>query len=270
MIDNEPTAIRPIILKGGRLSLAWPAALAIGLLIVMATLFTRLAMESSDNQPDTTAVFSSQGFSQGEAGLRRTTLSRDMTERSPQDTVHFITVENMPEPMGGIAALQKNVRYPEIARRAGIEGTVYVEAFIDERGNVVRTGVVKGVHPALDSAATQAVAQTRFNLGKHQGKAVRTRLAIPIRFRVGANRVSEKHTLHPGNYEMSAGAVIVPEKAQWRAFETKEHPKKILLVLEDEWGKDRGFWSVMSYLTPEEAKKLARELQEAAEEVEKK
>lgn len=58
VIDNEPTAIRPIILKGGRLSLAWPAALAIGLLIVMATLFTRLAMESSDNQPDTVYVMS--------------------------------------------------------------------------------------------------------------------------------------------------------------------------------------------------------------------
>ncbi len=40
---------------------------------------------------------------------------------------YFVAVEQMPEPIGGIAAIQKNVHYPEIAKRAGIEGRVYVK-----------------------------------------------------------------------------------------------------------------------------------------------
>ena len=35
------------------------------------------------------------------------------------DTTFLIAVEQMPKPIGGIAAIQKNVRYPEIAKRAG-------------------------------------------------------------------------------------------------------------------------------------------------------
>lgn len=60
----------------------------------------------------------------------------------PQST-YFVAVEDMPEPIGGIKAIQDKVVYPEIAKRAGIEGKVYVLAFINEEGKVVKARVLK-------------------------------------------------------------------------------------------------------------------------------
>ncbi len=108
---------------------------------------------------------------------------------SAQDTF-YVSVEQLPEPIGGIMAIQQNVVYPESARRDSVEGTVYVEAFIDEQGNVVRTSIVKGVREDLDKAASDAVAKVKFSPGKLQGKAVKVKLAIPIRFKLGRGQVA--------------------------------------------------------------------------------
>ena len=76
------------------------------------------------------------------------------------------------------------VPYPEIALKGGIQGTVYVEAFINEEGTVDKVEILKGVHELLDTAAVEAVKATRFTPGREGGKAVKTRVAIPIRFRI--------------------------------------------------------------------------------------
>lgn len=44
----------------------------------------------------------------------------------------------MPEIIGGLESIQRNVVYPEISIRAGIEEIAYVTAFVDESENVVR------------------------------------------------------------------------------------------------------------------------------------
>ncbi len=56
----------------------------------------------------------------------------------------FVAVEQMPEPIGGIKAIQNKIHYPELAKRAGIEGKVYVLAFIEGSGNVERPRFLKG------------------------------------------------------------------------------------------------------------------------------
>ncbi|MBU0711942.1 hypothetical protein KKA87_08505, partial [bacterium] len=48
--------------------------------------------------------------------------------------VRFIPYDEAPEPIGGFLAIQRNVIYPEIAQEAGIEGTVVVQAFVNEFG----------------------------------------------------------------------------------------------------------------------------------------
>jgi TonB family protein len=100
------------------------------------------------------------------------------------EEMYFVSVENLPEPIGGMMAIQKKVVYPEIARRAGIQGTVYVEAFINERGEVDRAVVRKGIGSGCDEAAVAAVKQSKFRPGTQQGVPVKVRLAIPIRFRL--------------------------------------------------------------------------------------
>lgn len=104
-----------------------------------------------------------------------------IVEEEPQ---YFVAVEEMPEPIGGIAAIQSKIVYPEIAKRAGVEGRVHVLAFVDENGNVTKVELIKGLGAGLDEAAMNAVRQTKFKPGKQRGKNVKVQVAIPIVFRL--------------------------------------------------------------------------------------
>jgi len=101
-----------------------------------------------------------------------------------EEPTYFVAVEEMPEPIGGIAAIQSKIVYPEIAKRAGVEGKVYVKAYVDEKGNVTKTEVVKGLGAGLDEAAVKAVQATKFKPGKQRGKAVKVQVMIPIQFKL--------------------------------------------------------------------------------------
>jgi protein TonB len=102
-------------------------------------------------------------------------------EDEPQ---YFVAVEEMPEPIGGIAAIQSKIVYPEIAKRAGVEGRVYVLAFVDETGTVTKVETIKGLGAGLDEAALNAVKQTKFKPGKQRGKPVKVQVSIPIIFKL--------------------------------------------------------------------------------------
>jgi len=97
---------------------------------------------------------------------------------------YFIAVDEMPKPIGGIAGIQKKIVYPEAAKKAGLEGRVYVKAYIDENGNVVHSEILKSAGSILDSAALKAVEETKFIPGKQRGKPVKVQVAIPIIFRL--------------------------------------------------------------------------------------
>lgn len=95
----------------------------------------------------------------------------------------FVVVEEMPEMVGGMAALSKDLVYPMAARRAGIEGMVVVQVLVDATGTPSRPEVTKAVHTILDEAAVEAVLKQRFKPGRQRGKAVPVMMAIPVRFR---------------------------------------------------------------------------------------
>lgn len=96
----------------------------------------------------------------------------------------FVTVEQMPELIGGMAELQRHVVYPEMARRAQIEGRVVVQFVIDEQGYVRDPFVVRGVGAGLDEAALEAVKQVRFTPGMQRGRPVKVQYTIPVQFRL--------------------------------------------------------------------------------------
>lgn len=94
----------------------------------------------------------------------------------------FVAVEEMPEPIGGIAAIQKKIIYPEIAVRAGVEGRVYILAFVNETGDVVKVEIIKDIGAGCGDAAVKAVMSTKFKPGKQRGKPVKVKISIPIKF----------------------------------------------------------------------------------------
>jgi protein TonB len=96
----------------------------------------------------------------------------------------FIVVERMPELVGGLEALQRNIVYPEIARLAGIEGRVTVQFVIDERGNVNNPVVVRGIGGGCDEAAVEAVKKAKFTPGMQRGRPVKVSYTLPVTFRL--------------------------------------------------------------------------------------
>ncbi len=105
-------------------------------------------------------------------------------KKEEAEPVFFVAVEEMPEPVGGIAEIQKKIVYPEIAKRAGVEGRVYVKAFVDENGNVTKTEVIKGIGAGCDEAAANAVKSTKFKPGKQRGKSVKVQVSVPVIFKL--------------------------------------------------------------------------------------
>lgn len=102
--------------------------------------------------------------------------------------VRFIPYDEPPEPIGGFAAIQRNVIYPEIAQEAGIEGTVVVQAFVNEFGVVTDCVVLKGVpNTGLDEAAVDAIKRTRFKPAKQRDRNVGVYISIPVIFRLQNN-----------------------------------------------------------------------------------
>lgn len=96
----------------------------------------------------------------------------------------FLTSEEMPQIIGGIESILKNVKYPEMARRLDIEGKVIVELVIGKSGEILETEIVKGVSRELDEAALNAVKLAKFTPGIQRGKPVKVRMTIPIVFKL--------------------------------------------------------------------------------------
>jgi TonB family protein len=104
---------------------------------------------------------------------------------------YFDIVEEMPEIIGGLESIQRNLVYPETAIRAGVQGTVLVMAFVDENGNVERAEVVRGIGAGCDEAAVSAVMKVKFKPGKLNGKPVKARVLIPINFKLRAKQIQK-------------------------------------------------------------------------------
>lgn len=96
----------------------------------------------------------------------------------------FVIVEEQPELIGGMAALRDAINYPDFARRAGIQGTVFVEFIVDTDGSVREPRVTRGVHRLLDEEAIRAVSQMRFRPGMQRGQEVQVRMSLPVRFQL--------------------------------------------------------------------------------------
>ena len=94
--------------------------------------------------------------------------------------VKFIPYDDPPVPLRPIRP-----KYPEIAQEAGIEGTVVVQVFVDDRGRVKETIILKGIpNTGLDEAAADAIRNVRFRPAKQRERAVGVWISIPVNFRL--------------------------------------------------------------------------------------
>ena len=105
-------------------------------------------------------------------------------ESQTADPPFFVIVEQMPELIGGLGELQSKIKYPEIAKKAGVEVRVFVQFIVDEQGNVVNPEVARGIGAGCDEEALRAIRTAKFKPGKQRGQAVRVKMSLPITFKL--------------------------------------------------------------------------------------
>jgi len=94
----------------------------------------------------------------------------------------FVEVDE--HPMCDLTVLSKNVKYPDDARKEGIEGKVMVRALVDINGKVAETFVEHTENEALNDAAVEAVKKTEFESAVIDGKPINCWVMIPIVFKL--------------------------------------------------------------------------------------
>lgn len=105
-------------------------------------------------------------------------------EEEEEEEDFFVVVEDMPELIGGLASIQNEINYPEMARRAGIEGRVYVQFIVNEEGKVEDPQVIRGIGGGADEEALRAVQKAEFKPGMQRGRPVRVQYSLPVVFRL--------------------------------------------------------------------------------------
>ena len=97
----------------------------------------------------------------------------------------YLNVEKMPIIKGGFAAVGKKIKYPNIAKKMGMQGVVYIGFIVNSEGKVEDPKILKSVAKILDEEAIRVVEkEIEFEPGYQEGKAVPVRFVLPIKFKL--------------------------------------------------------------------------------------
>ncbi len=87
---------------------------------------------------------------------------------------------------GGIAAIQKAVKYPETAVNLKIEGKVVVRVFVGRDGSPLRMEIMKSAHELLDEEALRVLSENaKFTPAVVNGQNAIGVITVPITFKIG-------------------------------------------------------------------------------------
>ncbi len=170
----------------------------------------------------------------------------------PEEAKVFVPYDTPPKPEGGFARIQKNLIYPEEARKASVEGAVIVYIRVTINGEVAKTKIVKSLNPECDKAAIDALKSVKWEPAKQKDKPVSVWVSVPVKFKLaGEAKKMDSPVLPPppkGEKMLKSDAPPPPpkidgEKIQFVAYDTPPMPKG-------------GFAAIQKNLVyPEEARK---------------
>ena len=101
----------------------------------------------------------------------------------------YSSVETMPEYPGGMKYfkkyIDKNLKYPELAKKNKIEGVVVMQFVVEKNGDITSPRVVRKLEASLDSVAMNLIkGMPRWTPASDHGVKVRCKYSVPIAFRI--------------------------------------------------------------------------------------
>lgn len=100
------------------------------------------------------------------------------SEEEEEEILEFYMVEQKPELVHSVAPV-----YPEIARKAGLTGKVFLKFLVDKTGRVSNVSVLRG-QEIFRQAAIDAILQFKFKAAQQNDKPVSVWMTQPISFRL--------------------------------------------------------------------------------------
>lgn len=126
-------------------------------------------------------------------------LSSAIDEEDPQENIQ---VDTMPRPVTPISP-----KYPESARKLGIEGIVWLKLIVNEKGEAAKivvfrsniTNPGKGTEAEgtvalneLNASAVDAAKQWKFNPAVLNGKPIKVWVTVPFKFKLDNSKQEQK------------------------------------------------------------------------------
>jgi periplasmic protein TonB len=120
------------------------------------------------------------GDDKGFLGLSKD-VEVEVRENEP-DAYDFVSVEK--EPYIDLGDLQKRIVYPDIARRAGIEGKVNIRVLVGKNGKPKKFLIESSDSDLLNNAASQAVMSSIFTPAILANQPIDCWVSIPLNFKM--------------------------------------------------------------------------------------
>ena len=114
-------------------------------------------------------------------------LSKAQSQGNEEKVHPFTTLKNPATFPGGMTAfykfLNKNIKYPEQAKKDKTQGTVFVSFIVEKNGGISDIKIDRSLSAATDKEAERVLALSpKWIAGTLDGKPIRVKYSMPIRF----------------------------------------------------------------------------------------
>jgi protein TonB len=111
--------------------------------------------------------------------------SISFSQNTPSEDDQFLAfATTMPELDGGMTELAKKINYPSIAKQSNLEGKVYAMAYVNEKGDVEKVKIIKGLGGGCDEEVVRVLNKSKFVPGQHEGKPVKVKTTVSVVFKL--------------------------------------------------------------------------------------
>lgn len=102
-------------------------------------------------------------------------------QKIEQEPADFVEVEKQPQPVSGSTPAPV---YPDLARKAGVQGTVWIKLWVDEKGNPRKADILKSDEEIFNQVSIDAAMKWKFEPAIMKGKPVSVWVTIPFKFKL--------------------------------------------------------------------------------------
>ena len=96
----------------------------------------------------------------------------------------YLACEKMPEIKGGLKMISKMIKYPPKAKKEKVQGMVYVQFVVDEKGKISSQKVIRSLGAGCDEEALRVVSKLKIKPGYEKGVPVKVKMTLPFRFKL--------------------------------------------------------------------------------------